>query len=100
MVPPELQQLSVDIEPPKLTPDELTECYGWADVLLILSRWEGLPLTIIEAMRLGVVCATASGPSQKQSRTRNRISAAERRHRRNRGRGCRGLARALRRSPS
>jgi len=62
MVPPELQQLSVEIEPPKLTPDELTECYGWADVLLILSRWEGLPLTIIEAMRLGVVVgATAVG---------------------------------------
>jgi glycosyltransferase involved in cell wall biosynthesis len=54
--------LSVEIERPKLTPDELTECYAWADVLLILSRWEGLPLTIIEAMRLGVVvCATAVG---------------------------------------
>ena len=62
MVPPELEKMSVGIEPAKLTPDELTECYGWADVVLILSRWEGLPLTIIEAMRLGVVvCATAVG---------------------------------------
>jgi glycosyltransferase involved in cell wall biosynthesis len=61
-VPAELGQLSVMIEPAKLTQDELTGCYEWADVLLILSRWEGLPLTIVEAMRLGVVvCATAVG---------------------------------------
>ena len=61
-IPAELGQLSVAIEPAKLTQDELTGCYGWADVLLILSRWEGLPLTIVEAMRLGVVvCATAVG---------------------------------------
>ncbi len=50
------------IEPPKLTPEELNECYGWADVVLVVSRWEGLPLTILEAMRLGaVVCTTAVG---------------------------------------
>jgi len=61
-VPPELEQLRVEIEPAKLTQDELTECYGWADVVLILSRWEGLPLTIVEAMRVGVVvCATTVG---------------------------------------
>jgi glycosyltransferase involved in cell wall biosynthesis len=58
----ELEQLSIEIEPPKLTAEELTECYSWADVVLIVSRWEGLPLTILEAMRLGaVVCATAVG---------------------------------------
>jgi glycosyltransferase involved in cell wall biosynthesis len=58
----ELEQLSLEIEPPKLTAEELTECYAWADVVLIVSRWEGLPLTILEAMRLGVVvCATAVG---------------------------------------
>jgi glycosyltransferase involved in cell wall biosynthesis len=45
-----------------LTPEELTQCYSWADVVLLVSRWEGLPLTILEAMRLGaVVCATAVG---------------------------------------
>lgn len=61
-LPPELEQLRVEIEPAKLTQDELTECYGWADVVLILSRWEGLPLTIVEAMRVGVVvCATTVG---------------------------------------
>ena len=61
-VPPELEQLRVAIEPAKLTQDELTECYDWADVVLILSRWEGLPLTIVEAMSVGVVvCATTVG---------------------------------------
>jgi glycosyltransferase involved in cell wall biosynthesis len=58
----QLEELSIAIEPPKLTADELTECYGWADVVLLVSRWEGLPLTILEAMRLGVVvCTTAVG---------------------------------------
>jgi glycosyltransferase involved in cell wall biosynthesis len=58
----ELEHLSIAIEPPKLTPEELTECYGWAEIVLIVSRWEGLPLTILEAMRLGaVVCTTAVG---------------------------------------
>ena len=58
----ELEKLSIEIEPPKLTAEGLTECYAWADVVLIVSRWEGLPLTILEAMRLGVVvCATAVG---------------------------------------
>ncbi|HEV7998216.1 MAG TPA: glycosyltransferase [Stellaceae bacterium] len=58
----QLEDLSIDIEPPKLTAADLTECYGWADVVLLVSRWEGLPLTILEAMRLGlVVCTTAVG---------------------------------------
>ena len=58
----ELEQLSIAIEPPKLTAEELTQCYSWADVVLLVSRWEGLPLTILEAMRLGaIVCTTAVG---------------------------------------
>jgi glycosyltransferase involved in cell wall biosynthesis len=58
----ELEHLAIEIEPPRLGPDALTECYAWADVVLMVSRWEGLPLTILEAMRLGaVVCATAVG---------------------------------------
>jgi glycosyltransferase involved in cell wall biosynthesis len=58
----ELEQLSMAIEPPKLTPEELTQCYSWADVVLLVSRWEGLPLTILEAMRLGaIVCTTTVG---------------------------------------
>jgi glycosyltransferase involved in cell wall biosynthesis len=58
----ELEQLAIAIEPPKLTAEALTESYAWADVVLVVSRWEGLPLTILEAMRLGaVVCATEVG---------------------------------------
>jgi glycosyltransferase involved in cell wall biosynthesis len=58
----ELEELSIAIEPPKLAADELTHCYAWADVVLMVSRWEGLPLTILEAMRLGaVVCTTEVG---------------------------------------
>jgi glycosyltransferase involved in cell wall biosynthesis len=57
-----LEELSIEVEPPKIAAEELSQCYGWADVVLIVSRWEGLPLTILEAMRLGaVVCATAVG---------------------------------------
>jgi glycosyltransferase involved in cell wall biosynthesis len=58
----QLEQLSVEIEPPRVAPEQMTDCYLWADVILIVSRWEGLPLTILEAMRLGVVvCVTAVG---------------------------------------
>lgn len=43
------------IEPPIYDPAELTKAYLGCDVLLLLSDYEGLPLTILEAMRLGVV---------------------------------------------
>jgi glycosyltransferase involved in cell wall biosynthesis len=35
--------------------EALTELYSWADVLVLPSRFEGVPLTIIEAQRLGCV---------------------------------------------
>jgi glycosyltransferase involved in cell wall biosynthesis len=58
----DLERLAIAIEAPKLSAEGLTECYCWADVVLLVSRWEGLPLTILEAMRLGtIVCATAVG---------------------------------------
>ncbi len=38
-----------------LTREEIIEAYAWADVVVQLSEFEGLPLTILEAMRQGVV---------------------------------------------
>ena len=43
------------LEPPLTTPEELAEAFAWADVLVLLSEFEGLPLTILEAQRAGVV---------------------------------------------
>jgi glycosyltransferase involved in cell wall biosynthesis len=55
----ELAPISEFIEPPAMTNDALNEVYEWADVLLLPSYWEGLPLTVLEAMRLGVVVCAA-----------------------------------------
>jgi glycosyltransferase involved in cell wall biosynthesis len=44
------------LEPPLATAEALIDAYAWADVVVLLSSYEGLPLTILEAMRQGVVC--------------------------------------------
>ena len=54
-----LDSLRALCEPPVHDPSEITELYTWADVLLLPSLWEGLPLTILEASRLGVVTVAA-----------------------------------------
>lgn len=50
--PTELEGL---IEPPVYSAEQLAEIYAWADVIVLLSSYEGLPLTILEAMRSGAV---------------------------------------------
>jgi glycosyltransferase involved in cell wall biosynthesis len=45
----------VEVEKPVYTPEERSVLYAWADVVLMPSRYEGLPLTVFEAQRLGAV---------------------------------------------
>ena len=47
------------IEPPVHRQADLAKLYEWADVLLVPSHWEGLPLTILEAAQFGVVPVAA-----------------------------------------
>ncbi len=47
------------IEPPVYTTEELTRLYAWADVIVMPSRYEGVPLTAIEGMRCGAIILAA-----------------------------------------
>jgi glycosyltransferase involved in cell wall biosynthesis len=54
--------IGVQVEPPVYSSRHLNKAFAWADVVVLPSRWEGAPLTIIEAQRLGCVpIATAVG---------------------------------------
>lgn len=49
------EAIGITIRPPMYAADRITEQLAAADVLVLPSRWEGAPLTIIEAQRLGCV---------------------------------------------
>ncbi|TCZ66033.1 glycosyltransferase [Roseicella aquatilis] len=48
----------VAVEPPVQDPAALDALYAWADLLVLPSRFEGVPLVILEAQRMG--CAVAA----------------------------------------
>src|ERR687893_3058234 len=49
-------------EPPAFEPAALDALYAWADVLVLPSRFEGVPLVVLEARRMGcAVLATDAG---------------------------------------
>ncbi|MEJ6782642.1 glycosyltransferase [Aminobacter sp. Piv2-1] len=51
----QLKGLGVEVHPPVFASKELIKALGWADVLVMPSRWEGAPLMIAEAQQLGCV---------------------------------------------
>ena len=54
--------LGLALEPPATTPAQLDALYAWADAVLLPSRFEGVPLIVLEAQRFGcAVVATDVG---------------------------------------
>jgi glycosyltransferase involved in cell wall biosynthesis len=51
----DLAPLAKHLHPPATDTFSLVRHYCWADVLLLVSRYEGAPLTILEAQQLGCV---------------------------------------------
>ncbi|TYC52319.1 glycosyltransferase [Rhodobacterales bacterium] len=50
-----LRDLGMEVRPPVFASRDLIAALGWADVLLMPSRWEGAPLMIPEAQQLACV---------------------------------------------
>ncbi|WP_426957399.1 glycosyltransferase [Muricoccus radiodurans] len=55
------------VEPPPAGPAGLDTLFAWADVLVLPSRFEGAPLTVLEAQRFGCIpVATDTGALREQ----------------------------------
>ncbi|WP_135468307.1 glycosyltransferase [Crenalkalicoccus roseus] len=55
-------ELGLDPEPPVAEPAALDALYAWADAVVLPSRFEGVPLVVLEAQRMGcAVLATDAG---------------------------------------
>ncbi|MDN3719236.1 glycosyltransferase family 4 protein [Roseibium salinum] len=65
------EEIGIQVEPPVYDSRRLSKLMAWADVFVLPSRWEGAPLTIIEAQRLGCVpvATNVGGPSRNSSST-------------------------------
>jgi glycosyltransferase involved in cell wall biosynthesis/GT2 family glycosyltransferase len=50
--------LGLTLEPPATAPAQLDALYAWADAVLLPSRFEGVPLIVLEAQRFG--CAAVA----------------------------------------
>jgi len=51
----ELESIQSVMAPPVMTRSGLARLYAWADVVIMVSRFEGVPLTLLEAQRMGCV---------------------------------------------
>jgi glycosyltransferase involved in cell wall biosynthesis len=58
----DLESIKEYVQPPIMTASGLSRLYSWADVVIMVSRFEGVPLTILEAQQHGcVVLSTRVG---------------------------------------
>jgi glycosyltransferase involved in cell wall biosynthesis len=55
-----METLSPYLHPVAMTTEELNEHFAWADAMILVSRFEGVPLTILEAGRLGCAILTTN----------------------------------------
>jgi glycosyltransferase involved in cell wall biosynthesis len=56
----------IDVEPPVYEVGQVEAMYAWADVIVLPSRYEGVPLTLLEAMRTGAVVLAADAGAVRE----------------------------------